>query len=291
MDNLGVISSTASRRTRLKLLKTMEDKSTHFIFDGQKIVISPDLRPIFDFLKEIEKEIESFLGFDKKLESIRKQYLETIELVQVLTKKLKENSIDFGFTFSEHPSTIAEKLIINRPIRSEMIILFANLETLLCLSIAYENKISDEAKIRSFARNSDTIKSFYNRFCLNEENEWCQRNPERLKRITTDDLRKLRNSLTHFFSVGKTLSVSYAILDEKTRRLEQATNFKAKFISPEDLYEIIKGAGVLMMKKWNDDCLDSINKKSNEFKERILSVNNIIKGCGAVVIKNNQINI
>ena len=269
----------------------MEDKSTHFIFDGQKIVISPDLRPIFDFLKEIEKEIESFLGFDKKLESIRKQHLETIKLIEVLVAKLKENSIDFKFTFSEHPATIAEKLKIDRPIRSEMIVLFANLETLFCLNIAYENKISDEKEIIKRAMNQDNVKDFLERFCLNQKNEWCQKNPERLKHITADDLRKLRNSLTHFFSVAKNIGVSYAVLDEKSRKLEKVTNFKAKFISPEDLYEIIKGAGILMMKKWNDDCLDSINKKSNEFKERILSVNNIIKGCGAMVIKNNQINI
>jgi hypothetical protein len=269
----------------------MEDKSTHFIFNGKKILISSDLRLIFDFLKEIEKEVESFLGFDKKLESIRKQHLETIKFVQVLAKKLKENSIDFSFTFSEPPATIVDKLKMNHPVRSKFIVLFANLETLLCLSIAYENKTSDKKVIIDKAMDPGVTKSFLENFCLNKENNWGKKNQKRLENITADNLRKLRNALTHFFSVDKDLQIADAMLDDKSRKLEQATNFKAKFISPEDLYEIIKGALVLMMKKWTDDCLDSINKKSNEFKEKILSVNSIIKDCGAVIVKNSQINI
>jgi len=269
----------------------MESKSTHFIFDGEKVVISPDLYQVVSFLQEIEKEIESFLNFDKKLESIRKQHAETLKLVEVLAQKLKENSIDFKLTLSEHPATIAEKLTIIRPIRSEMIVLFANLETLFCLNIAYENKISDEKEIIKKAMNQNAIKDFLEKFCLNRENEWCRKNPERLEHIAADDLRKLRNSLTHFFSVAKTLSVSYAILDEKSRKLEKATDFKAKFISPEDLYEIIKGSAKLMIKKWSEDCKNDLAKNSNEFKERILSVKTVVDNCGAIIIKNKQINI
>jgi len=269
----------------------MKKESTHFIFDGEKVIISPDLHSVINFLQEIEKEIEILLGFQKKLESIRKQCLEIVKLVELLSVKLKENSIDFSFTLSEDPSTLADKLKITRPIRSEMIVLFANLETLFCLNIAYENKISDEKEIIKKAMNQNDIKYFLERFCLNKENEWGQKNPERLNHITADDLRKLRNSLTHFFSVAKTLSVSYAILNEKSRKLEKAINFKAKFISPEDLYEIIKGAARLMIKKWSEDYKDSLVKNSNEFKEKILSVKKVVDSYGAIVIKNKQINI
>jgi len=269
----------------------MDNQSTHFIFDGEKVMISPDLHSVVVFLQEIEKEIESFLNFDKKLESIRKQHLETIKFIEVLARKLKESNIDFKFTFSEHPATIAEKLKIDRPIRSEMIVLFANLETLFCLNIAYENKISDEKEIIKRAMNQDNVKDFLERFCLNQENEWCQKNPERIKHISADDLRKLRNSLTHFFSVAKNIGVSYALLDEKSRKLEKATNFKAKFISPEDLYEIIKGSARLMIKRWSEDCKSDLAKNSNEFKEKILSVKAVVDNYGAMIIKNKQINI
>lgn len=269
----------------------MKNKSTHIIFDGTKILISSDLRHIFDFLKEIEKEIESFLKFDQRLEAIRKQHLETLKLVQVLAGKLKENSIDFNFSLSEHPATIVDKLKMDHLVRSKFITLFANLETLFCLNIAYENKISNKKAIINKALDPKTIKSFLEKFCLNKENEWGRKNPIRLKNITADNLRKLRNSLTHFFSVDEDLQIADAMLDIKSRKLEKATDFKVKFISPEDLYEIVKGAGILILKRWNEDYIDSKNKKSNEFKERILSVNNIIKNCGAVIVKNNQINI
>ena len=269
----------------------MKDKSTHFIFDGEKIIISPDLYPIVNFLQEIEKEVETFLGFEKKLGLIRKQCLEILKLVEVLSVKLKENSIDFSLMLSENPSTLADKLKITRSIRSEMIVLFANLETLFCLNIAYENKTSDKKEIIKLAMNENSIKSFLKRFCLNKSNEWSKKNPERLKHITIDDLRKLRNSLTHFFSVDKGLGVSYAIFDAKSRKLERITNFKAKFISPEDLHEIIKSAAKLIIKKWNEDCRESLAKNSDEFKTRILCVKDIIEKHGAVIIKTNQLYI
>lgn len=269
----------------------MKDKSTHFIFNGNTIVISPDLLPTVSFLQEIEKEIESFLGFDKKLESIRKQHLETIKLIEVLAKKLKDNSIDFQFTLSEKPETMAEKLKMNHPVRSKIIILFANLETLLRLNFAYENKIDDGEKIRKETLDQKVWESFYNNFCLNINNQWGQKNQERLKNITIHELRYLRNSLTHFFSLDKGLQIADAFLDEKSRKLEQATNFEVKFISPEDLYEIIKGTAKLMIEKWSNDCQECLKTNSDEFKKSILSVNTLIKNSGAVIVKNEQINI
>ena len=73
-------------------------ESTHFIFDDEKIQISPDLHPVVIFLQEIEKETESLLNLDKKIELIRKQYLETIDFVQFLADKLKEHSTTRSFT-------------------------------------------------------------------------------------------------------------------------------------------------------------------------------------------------
>jgi hypothetical protein len=267
------------------------NESTHFIFDNEKVIISPDLQPIVVFLQEIEKETESLLNLDKKIESIRKQYLETIDFVQFLAGKLKENSIDFSYNFSEHPQTIVEKLKVERPVRSEMIVLFAYLEVLLCLNVAYDNKTSNDDVIRRLVMNQDTIKAFIRDFCLSTDNEWGKKNKDRLKRITVDDVRKLRNSLTHFFSVGKGLAISHAYLDEKARQLEKATQFKAKFVSPEDLYEILKGSAKLIITKWSNDCKKSLAECSDDFKEKILSVRDVVASQGAMVVKNNEINI
>jgi len=153
----------------------MRNKSTHFIFNGSKIIISPDLHNIVNFLEEIEKEVESFLGFDKKLESIRKQYRETLELIKILAKKIKENSLDFKFSLSEHPSTIVNKMEFYNPVRLQMVALFAYLEVLLRLNYAYDNKIDDSKKIRKIILQSKVWRNFYNNYCLNQDNEWVKK--------------------------------------------------------------------------------------------------------------------
>jgi hypothetical protein len=269
----------------------MSDESTHFILQDGAAIISPDLQQIITFLQEIDKEVQSFQNFEKRLVSIQKQHLESIELIQVLAGKLKEHSIDFKFTFSEHPETIAEKLRLHRPIRSEVIVLFANLETLLCLDIAYSLKTSNKREIIQKAMDSETVKGFLENFCLSTDNEWAKKNPERIKHISAGDLRDLRNSLTHFFSVSKGLGIAHSLLDAKSRKLEEATAFKARFLSPEDLYEILKGAARLMMLKWNNDCRKSMANNSTEFKERILCARDVVNDHGVQVVMNNQINI
>jgi hypothetical protein len=269
----------------------MENKSTHFIFDGEKIMVSSDVMPIVDFLSEIEKEVRTVLDFEKKLESIMKQYEETIEFIELLSTKLKDNSIDFKFTFTEHPIKIVKKLKIERPIRSEMVMLFANLETLLRLNFAYDNKISDGDEIRKLTIKEEAWQLFYNNFCLNINNEWVKNNQERAKHITIQDLRYLRNSLTHFFSVDKGMGLSYQVLDQKSRKLEEATNFSAKFISPEDMYGIIKGAAKLIIEKWDRECRESFKISSSDFKDKILCVKDLVYNSGTIIVKNEDIKI
>src|SRR3989344_3476314 len=106
----------------------MTEESTHLIFDGKKMVISPDIMPVFSFLIEIEKEIESFLGFNKKLDDIKDSHLEMINFVQFLSNKLKENNVDFQYKFKEHPEKFADKLDFHVPLRSQVIVLFASLD-------------------------------------------------------------------------------------------------------------------------------------------------------------------
>lgn len=268
----------------------MENKSTHFVFDEENIVISPDLSPIIQFLQEIEKEVESLLGFSKKLESIGKQYLETLKLAEALVEKLKENSIDFSFTLSEDPVSIVDKLRLHRPIRSEMIVLFAVLETLFCLNLAYKYKTSDKNKIRKLATNITEVENFLNHYCLSQDNGWIRRNPDRLKDITPIDIRDLRNNLTHFFSVSEKLGIVHPVLSDKAREIERSINKSFKFISPEDLYGIIKGAFEVMIKKWNRDYQDCLRKNSDEFQKAISCVRDIIEKYGVVIVKEEQFN-
>ena len=112
-----------------------------------------------------------------------------------------------------------------------------------------------------------------------------------LKLKIRSDIRKLRNSLTHFFSVGKAFGVSHPSLDTKARKLEKITKFKARLLSPEDLYHIVRGTAKLMIQEWSEDCKKCLAQNSNEFKERILCVKDIINKSGAIILKNSQINI
>lgn len=269
----------------------MNKEDTHLVFDGKNIFISPDLVPIFEFLMDIEKEVESLLGFDKKLRSIRLQYAETIALVQHLAKKLKDNGIDFEFNLTEKPETIADKLKLYLPLRSQMIVLFSNLEVLFCLSIAYQNKTDNDKEIRDAAKDSKVVRKFINSYCLTEKNEWFKKNKGIISGISAKKLRGLRNSLTHFFSVSPSISIVPAVLDEKARKLEKIfkeNGFqKPVFISPEDLYEMTKGAGRLAIEEWNDDS----RRNQTEFKEGILAIKSVIEKNGAAIIKDSDLRL
>jgi len=252
----------------------MENKNLYLNFTGEKFYISRELKDLVDFLQSIEQECEILLGYENRLESIRKQISRLLHL-----------------SISKESVTFYETLKIIRPIRSEMIVLFAYLETLIRLNFAYENKIHDGEKIRILTLKKSVWQSFYNNFCLSSDNFWVKKNLERAKYITAQDLRYLRNALTHFFSVDKGLGLSHAILDEKSRKLEKQTNYKLKFISPEDLFEIIKGAAFLMIKKWIDDCNENLKNNSEDFNERITAVINLIEESASKIMKNEEIKI
>lgn len=209
---------------------------THILIDDKKIVVSSNLVVIFSFLVEIDKEVQSFLSREGQLEKIRKQLLEYTELIHVMAKTIEETNLDFSFQMSEHPATIADKLLFNQHVRSEMIVLFAYLETLRCLWTAYELKTSDEKDLRD-AKDS-VLEKFYTDFCLSKENKWVKENSKLSGKISKDQLRKLRNSLTHFFSVSG-LCIIPTIIKTDGEKLMNKTNNKILSISPKDLSEII----------------------------------------------------
>ena len=264
----------------------------HFVFDGKKILISPDITLVVSFLMEIEKEVQSIIGFNKKLEDISKNYLEMLSFVDYLGNKLKENNIDFHYTFKEDPEKIWEKLELHFPLRSQMIVLFASLEVLFILHLAYENKIKDENDIIALSMDNNHIKAFLNSFLLTEENDFYKLHKARLSKVDSTKLRDLRNSLTHFFSVAKGgLSISPSLLEEKSRKFENILKQNKKgnivFISESDLFELIRYANVLRFKKWNNDFLND----PVEFKIKMQFVIDLVKEKGAVILKNSSLKI
>jgi hypothetical protein len=51
------------------------------------------------------------------------------------------------------------------------------------------------------------------------------------------------------------------------------------------------GSAKLIITKWSNDCKKSLAECSDDFKEKILSVRDVVASQGAMVVKNNEINI
>ncbi|NUJ98237.1 hypothetical protein HGA92_05670 [Candidatus Gracilibacteria bacterium] len=269
----------------------IKEESTHILFDGEKIIISPNLGKIFDFLMNIEREIESFIDFEKQLQKIKESYTETLGFTAFLAKKIEDNNIDFNYIISENPENIASKFDFHLPIRSQFIVLFASLETLFCLYITYIEKIDNEEDIRKKTMDKKETIKFLNKFILSNENEYFNVNKKIFSKISAKQIREIRNSLTHFYSVKGGINIIHNELNEKARKLEgklkEKGNNNVIFISPNDLFLLIRGASKILIKSWSDDYLsDPI-----EFSEKITFVKSIVDKNSAVLIKNKDLNI
>lgn len=263
------------------------ENNAHIIFDGEKIFVSSNIVPIFQFLMEIDKEVESLLGFEKKLELIRKQYSEVLNACLFLAEKLQKNNIDFGeYKFSEKPETISEKLKLHLPIRSQMIVLFSNLEVLFALHIAYQEQTDDDDFIRKMTMDKKIVRKFLSGYCLTDDNEWYKKNKKGFS-VSAWQFRKFRNSLTHFFSVSDGIAISPDAMKNEAMEVQKSlkkVGSKIAFLSPEDLYAMIKGAVVLMMKEWHNDSL----LHGDNFARRMSAVQSVVEKNGAILMKLNS---
>lgn len=268
----------------------MGKEDTHLLFGENRIDISPNIVPTFNFLMEVEKEVESMLGFYKKLEGIKKNYLEMVSFVGFLSDKLKENNIDFQYTFPEHPEKIIEKLDFYNPLRSQAIVIFANLEVVFNLYLAYQKETSDENELRSLVGNLENVKRFINQFVLNDKNAHYKSNKTRFCKIDAGKLRKLRNSLTHFFSISHGgLSLSPSLLKDKAIKLENIFKKMKRgdvvFISEDDLFNLVKYANLALFKEWSDD----FKNNHDAFERKIRFVIDLVQKEGAVIVQNKHL--
>lgn len=264
---------------------------TQFSFDGKKIVVSQDLFPVFAFLMEIEKEINNIMEFNKKLDKIKSGYTEVLNFAEFLSKKIIDNKIDFEYKLPKDVLEAIDEFAPYFPLRSQIIVLFANIEVLLCLSIAYDNKISDKKAIIGKAMNPVVVNNFLNEYFLTEKNHWYKENKNRAKKIESEDFRKLRNSLTHFFSLDKRITLTPHVLKEKSIKLEEAIEKTGKSaplsISPEDIFEMIRFASRIMMEKWNKEQLTNVVI----FQDKINAVKEVVKENGAIILQEKDLKI
>jgi len=261
----------------------MQENNPFLVMDENRnrIDIHPELRIIFDFLIQIESEVKEFLGYNKRLLALKKQCSEILDLVLKLNPPE-----DFKFTLSEHPETLADKFHFGRPIRCEFIVLFAHLETLRCLNTAYEKKTSDRNELKDAS--DKAMDKFLNEFCLCKNNQWVAKNSERARNICAKDLRELRNSLTHFFSVSK-IGLSPLSKDE-IAAMNKKIKLKIQFLSSDDLNEILYSAARLLLGKWSDDCKKHLSENDSNFLDRIRCVKDVVFQNGARFISDQDMN-
>lgn len=186
------------------------------------------------------------------------------------------------------PKTIVDKLKFHPSPRSEFIVLFASLETLRILWTAYDLETTDEQELRDATDN--TLEDFYKKFCLCAENKWVKNNPDIAGKIGVTNLRKLRNSLTHFFSVSG-IAINLPQYKNKTKKITNKTNNKIQFISSDDLLEIIEGAFKLIIERWITDYNKSSTNKNSEFEQKIKCVVELVKKNGPILLHNKDIHI
>jgi hypothetical protein len=271
----------------------MTNESTHLFFSERGIEISPNITPVVQFLMEIEKEIDTIMSFNKRSDQIRDRYLSMLNLVQFLSDKLRENDIYWEYK-GKTLSDIDEDIKYHFPVRSQCIVLFASLEVLFVLFIAYEYEITKNEEIRKKTMDPKIVKKFINKLILSDKNDYYNKNKKRFSSINAKQIRELRNFLTHFFSIPekglgiipKELEAKAIELEEKIRKSKPGIS-NVKFISPEDLYELIKSANILWFRLLSDD----FNHINNEFEKRIKFVIDVVNSHGAKILYNKNLNI
>lgn len=270
----------------------MNEESTHFIFDGMQIQISPNISKVFDFLIEIEKESDAVFGVENKLREISDYYRDLLGLTEKLSVVLKENNIeDWSFNLNKDPRNFTEILSYHVPVRTKMILLFTKLEVMYFLYLAYTKEVDSEVELREFAMKDEKLrKTFIRKFLLSEDNDFYKQHIVRLSKLDAGKIIRLRNSLVHFFSLS---SDSIGICAEKfsndARKFEKYAKSKKRgsmvIISPSDLQELIKSAHIILFKRWTNDTLQD----NPTFKRKIGFVNNVVSEYGAVAVYyNNQ---
>lgn len=265
---------------------------SHFYFKDNNAYVSKDLTQTITFLMGIESEIKTVLGFKDKVKELYNYYRDLLECTAEMARLLKENNIKFEYKFKNKPEAIIEKTRLEIPIRSQLIILFASLEVLYFLNLAYKNETVDDNTLRNLAMDSKNLKKFLNSFLLTEKNEFYKKEIKRFSKIHSKMLRELRNSLTHFFSInGGELFIVQDHDSEKATKLEALfkKNKMGEIISmsPGDLETLVEGAHKVIFKIWDED----FRMDPQKFQRKIQFVIELVKLKGAYMVKEDDINI
>lgn len=238
----------------------------HIIFDGKSVVISPSLVDVFQFLMEIEKEIEFLIWYNEKILSIREKFTCILDDFCRIAKTLEDEKKDFQYKSTKNTMTIVDDLETKQLVRSQMICLFSFMETMFCLLTVYDFELIDEREIME--KSNDNINKLIEKCILTKNNEFYNKNINRLRKINASQLKSLRNSLTHFYSVSDSIGLTPKGADIEARKVEkylENQNHNYIFITPHDFFELLKGAVRIILLEWSNESIT----KSQDFKRKM----------------------
>ena len=266
------------------------------IVSEDKAVISPSLGEITVFLGDIDKEIRSMIFLKDNLEEVRMSVWKTFEDIEKIvselwelleTKRLKETAKK---TILDHVNETNETInSINSQnafaIRSQMICLFAYMETLASIITVYDEGLSLRDNIMEKTKNN--LKKWIKKYLLTDENDYFSQHREVYKNIWPQDIKDVRNSLTHFYSpskLKKIVLVTASVWDkpEKLKKIFKSMKWYKGTVplSPQDFYHLLAWA----QKKILFDRADESEKDMETFRKKIDLVNEVFNASGTKMI-------
>ena len=166
------------------------------------------------------------------------------------------------------------------------------MEVIFCIQNIFQFNLYDNNSIIKSAKNN--LLQYINLYILNKNNEYYLNEIDRFKGIWKIDIQKLRNSLTHFYSLWWDkiwlLSDQYnidEIIDLENKVRKQIKGGVYLLLRPIDLFELIKKANIIIFEQWNLSHLDDIDI----FYIKIQNVINIVTNNAPILIKSKNLKL
>jgi len=259
-----------------------EGKAYHMIFNWKEIYISETLSETVVFLWDIEKEIKQFLSYPSKISSIGDKLSTILDDLKWLSQLVQHNNIKYQYNITQETIKIVDEIETIQIPRSQIICLFAYMETIFCLLTVFNNKLDDDNAI-IFQSNRE-LKKYINKYILTEKNGFYKENKSKLQHLQAQDILDIRNGLTHFYSVSDKIGIVQDSDMDDTKELEKALDDVWKkyiFLCPNDILELIRNSIINIFIEWSDMTYN----RPSEFKENFIFVEKIVKRKSAKILR------
>lgn len=251
----------------------------------EKIYISKDLIPLFDFIKVMQNELDVLIKLQDRLDEIKQVYITSLELNAFLCSKIDNaDTILAGFekwrTLSKNINNkeFIDKFFHITISRPEFLTLFSYLDVIISLYVSYNNQTRDDKFI--IEKSKDEKRKFIAKYLLNKKNNfYFAKNSKRLWNISPKDIINCRNSLVHFYS-PKDIAIkdNRHNFDHETLKSVKSNNLKV--LDSNDLLNLIESWFLHFIKELSEDK----DKDFEKFNSKLKFVLDIIDNESAKIV-------